>query len=1053
GHTPAPAGSAAEKLLWHQAVAAAPLSRENPAITPRLESLVARMMAKQAADRPQSLDEIAEELDGCLADLPDDAPLALEGVEFPPDEPSTVQGSRPGKHTMLNPRDTATIVGPAPRKPLAAPPPAEVPSAPARGKWIAYGAGALGLCALAALAAAPFLAGPPAPRPGIAQGNNPPAAVPKPPAVNPPDVNPLPVPTPLPTARPQPHQEVLAWVLQNRGKVRVQTGGGQAQVLTTLAEVPDQPVEILAIDLAGTGAHDRELALLANVPGLRELNLADTKITDEGLAHLAVLKELTHLNLSQTKVKNAGLEHLERLSKLVELDLSHTQISDQGLARLRGLSQLERLVLSDTSITDAGIGQLKGLTALTNLWLHNTGLSETEHAALVAALPNLRIAWDGADEQRKIAQRLLEKGGVLTVADKDGQLHAGIKSRDGLPIGRIVIKAIDLAAGVGIVDADLAQLVALPEIESLRLANLPLSAASLAPLQGLASLKSIDLGASRLPAAALEALQKALPDCKLLVVTPPDAEVAAAVLKAGGKVSLKGERNEDLGDFADATRLPTGMFSVRAIQLDNLPDVGDELLARWPELATLEVASLAGTGITDEGVTQLAACRSLRELGLSETKITASGVAALARLPALARLYLAETKIGSEGVRHVAALDGLTHLSLRKVELADNDLALLKRLERLEWLDVSHTALTDAALVHLSLLGRLRYLNVEGTGLTDLAVEELQAMLGGPGREIVADAPDRQRLAARWVLQNKGYVALDAGPLKSPRDLPRDACRIVVLDLRDIPALKTSDLVKHLAGCTDLAVLHLDDAPLREADLAALGGLSSLRELYLPGLSLTDAGLKHLAALDKLEVLDLSRTMVTGRGLAELSRASGLKQLLLANAQFDEQFFPLVTAFTGLETLDLSSSPRVTDEGLAHLDKLHNLRWLSLRRAKLTNSSLERIAKLAKLASLNLDETTVGDDGLAKLAGLANLADLSLAKTPITEGSVATLGKLKSLRSLSLVGTSLTPSALQQLQTALPQCTIKRPAPPPRDPNNPSTFGPGGAGTGTRPPS
>ena len=95
GRTPAPAGSAAEKLLFHQALTAAPLASVCPAVSPRLAAIVAQMMAKQADDRPQSLTEIADEFDRCLAEQPADAELALDGTELQPAEPSTLHGSRP----------------------------------------------------------------------------------------------------------------------------------------------------------------------------------------------------------------------------------------------------------------------------------------------------------------------------------------------------------------------------------------------------------------------------------------------------------------------------------------------------------------------------------------------------------------------------------------------------------------------------------------------------------------------------------------------------------------------------------------------------------------------------------------------------------------------------------------------------------------------------------------------------------------------------------------------------------------------------------------------
>ena len=79
-----------------------------------------------------------------------------------------------------------------------------------------------------------------------------------------------------------------------------------------------------------------------------------------------------------------------------------------------------------------------------------------------------------------------------------------------------------------------------------------------------------------------------------------------------------------------------------------------------------------------------------------------------------------------------------------------------------------------------------------------------------------------------------------------------------------LPSLTASPTVEWLK----LAGTAIDDH-----DLAAVGRLTTLRELLLSGNRLTDAGLKHLAPLSNLAVLEVKDTGTTAAGVAELQKA------------------------------------------------------------------------------------------------------------------------------------------------------------------------------------
>ena len=1099
GTPPAPPGSAAEKLLWHQTEDAPPLSRVCPQATPRLEALLARLMAKLPEDRPASMAEIVVELERCAAEFPaGEAELLVGNIALASDHTgSTLDGSKLVHATHRDVGQTVAGSQAAPSLPVVP------PARPPRSRLIVYACGLLGAGVLAVLMVLPFvnrdglkLPAPPVLAPVdatlVVEVSDGPAEVfvngrwmgragdnagrdleikvpageqlvqvkrdgyrmheqriearsgePVKVAANLSRIGSLPATRPAvaPAAHAE-YEKLLAWVFRNGGSVTAVTGKGQQLALARATPLPDEPLEIIAIRLGGTGIRDAELAHLKDASGLRELSLANTPITDAGLAHLQHLRELTHLDLGETGVTGEGLANVSRLAQLVELDLRKTKVTDPGLTRLAGLSKLQRLYLSDTPVGDAGIEQLRLLPALQHISLHGTGLSEAGHQALTTARPQLEIAWDGADLERQTALRLLEKGVMLAVIDRTGKSHKNLHAREDLPSGRVSVIEVDATSAARFGDDDLKQLALLPRIESLSLAGAAVTPEGLANLHGLTTLKTLDLGALRLPVTALEGLRKALAGCQVVLKEAPNAEVARMVIAAGGKVSIVTDGGALVPDVADTSRLPGAGFVVRSVNAEGISAIDDAAAARLSDLPDLESLFLGRTSITDEGVAHLAGCRALRELSLSETDVTAVGVGALARLPALERLYLANTGAGGEGVRRAAALAQLTHLSLQGVELADDDLALLKRLARLEWLDVSATPLSDAALVHLNQLGKLRQLNISETGLSDAGLEELKAAL--PTCNITGDPPDPQRLAARWIIQKKGTITLESGQLASLADLPKGACRIVAVDLAEVDKLDAAQLVGHLASCSDVVSINLSDTNLREPDLRFLAALGALRELRLANLPVGDAALKQLAGHGKLEVLDLSGTRVTGAGLVDLATAAELKQLLLANTQIDQKHLSALAAFPKLEVLSLAAGRNISDAGLAHIEKLTALKSLDLRGSKISDAGAARLATLTALEQLDLEGTQVTSAGIGRLTGLTKLRRINLAQTQVTDNVTAPLAQLKQLKSINLARTTVSAEAIRQLQTALPGCAILAPARPPRDPSNPTRgFGPG----------
>jgi len=135
---------------------------------------------------------------------------------------------------------------------------------------------------------------------------------------------------------------------------QVQAKGGR---VIKLAQDDDR-LEI-SYHLSDQEIKDVNLAPLAKLTKVYQVNLRGTKITDAGLKYLAGLKSLVHLHLEKTAITDAGLKHLVGLQNLTYLNLYGTKVTDAGLEQLAGLKSLKKLYLWQTGTTEAGIKKLQ----------------------------------------------------------------------------------------------------------------------------------------------------------------------------------------------------------------------------------------------------------------------------------------------------------------------------------------------------------------------------------------------------------------------------------------------------------------------------------------------------------------------------------------------------------------------------------------------------------------------------------------------------------------------------------------------------------------------
>jgi Leucine-rich repeat (LRR) protein len=200
----------------------------------------------------------------------------------------------------------------------------------------------------------------------------------------------------------------------------------------------------------------------------------------------------------------------------------------------------------------------------------------------------------------------------------------------------------------------------------------------------------------------------------------------------------------------------------------------------------------------------------------------------------------------------------------------------------------------------------------------------------------------------------------------------------------------------HLKAFKKLEFLELEGGQVTDAGMRHVATASSLKTLRLSGQRITEKGLAPLRALTNLETLDLEYTGV--RDLRSLAPMPNLQTLTASDAPFIECGLEGLKGLTNLKVLKLSFGRQAGNRFARHADKeLLNLRFLT------------------KLEQLELKNVGVSNDGLAGLRELVELRQLKIQTAPITDEAVSHLANLGKLERLELYMTGVRGSGLRHL--------------------------------------
>jgi peroxiredoxin/Leucine-rich repeat (LRR) protein len=253
-------------------------------------------------------------------------------------------------------------------------------------------------------------------------------------------------------------------------------------------------------------------------------------------------------------------------------------------------------------------------------------------------------------------------------------------------------------------------------------------------------------------------------------------------------------------------------------------------------------------------------------------------------------------------------LTGLKRLDIGRIQLTGAGIQTVKEFKSLEYLQLPH-GINDEDLTVIKGLNSLEELWIQNSPITNKCLSCL------------SDLKSLRKL----LLNNgrgDGNMEVTGSGLAYIKELPLTYLKLYRLKLDE------SRLI-HLAGLKQLEELDVQRMPLRDEDLAVIGKLTKLKQLFFDSDTVSDGAMEYLAGLTALE--DFSPWIsMTDDGLSHLINLEKLQRLQIKG--------------------------NITEKGLSHLAKLKALRNLRIVSANdFSNAGMEQLQKnLPMLQRLNV---------------------------------------------------------------------------------------------------
>ena len=418
--------------------------------------------------------------------------------------------------------------------------------------------------------------------------------------------------------------------------------------------------------------------------------------------------------------------------------------------------------------------------------------------------------------------------------------------------------------------------------------------------------------------------------------------------------------------------LRSGHLSLESKQ-QQLRDVNEALAAIAGALGTVRrqgdgssaVAFFESDDSPEKALNLLGRIDNVQALNLSRTRITDGGLAEIEQLAGLRSLDLSFTKITDEGIATIAKMPQLTTLLLNDTMITEASLPLLEKLINLKTLNLSHNRINAAAVTQL-----------------------------------------REKL-------NGASIIYHPDPL---------------LDALSEHHGNWDQALEKVNGTRRSETrIHFHQSSITDSAIKILGDYSDITFSYCS--RITNEGLRELARQKTLESLVLGNvSQVSDEGIERLSQSRSLVSLKLDTIAVTDRTLVALAKMSSLTSLTIGGpSGQLTDEGIANLKRLPNLKQLTLEfHWDLTEASMQSILAMPSLQSITLRSAPgIAASSYAALSQLSDLRELNVSYNDhLTDAASEHLAKLTQLRQLDLTATGFSKQGIERLKKAMPNTRI-----------------------------
>ncbi|WP_419190023.1 hypothetical protein [Stieleria marina] len=474
--------------------------------------------------------------------------------------------------------------------------------------------------------------------------------------------------------------------------------------------------------------------------------------------------------------------------------------------------------------------------------------------------------------------------------------------------------------------------------------------------------------------------------------------------------------------------------TLTSVNLDG-PMITDAVIPHLLQIPTLSYLSIKHTSLSDDGLLQIAKCRSVRSLTLQDREISKALVDAIYEFPGLQMLSL-QTRVDAEELRLLTKLPKLTSLTLSNLIVSQEGIESLNQLHRVATLSLSMKGLTDEQCKHLANLtlpatltitsskdiSEQSWISLSEASFTSISL--FRCDISDDGLAAIANSKTMKRLSIyggsitdEGIQSLKGNQVLSSISLhdtkvtqKGAEDLlaalpnvrrirfnreyigkPVATGRFVPRKLPNVSFYQVPNQLRksgHIRGIINAEAVKL------------LNAEPNLGSVFITMGDPTD---DQIARLKKVSMtgLYISSTAITSRVLEPFENHKSISDISISSDRVSDQIIDDLLAMPLLTKISLTQA-QISDEGLQRLCKgltTHDqFRRLALSNcSELSNSALKEIGQLKDLTQLSLTEIPgINADVLKHVGQAKNLTELRLS------GVTLDVSVFQSMRHLNL---------------------------------------------------